>query len=330
MCGKWETFPREFAKCRRCRKAKYCGKECQSTAWSEGHRFWCSAKDVDDESSSHHNGSNGHQHHNVAASLPSNASTAIGIQVSDDGASQVSIPVTGSRTERRQHRERQPHHHGFAGAAHPTTTYISPTTASGVRADSNITRDRTVQSLAQPQQLGSASPPHARSRLTGAIRQTTIQDFLHDPVNSSYLSFHIQGSPGPSGDRESRRRRPEIVTSGIAGMPGPSGSNTAGISGSSPSSTSRRTLGLDIPSDAVVPSSPVRIPAGAASQHLQMTYTQTITQANVHSVQSGTTGQLRVVDDWPMGSPSPTTRRFRTRERDGRSLGDDGEDMVLG
>lgn len=41
-CGKWETSPRQFAKCRRCRKAKYCSKECQSKAWSEGHRFWCS------------------------------------------------------------------------------------------------------------------------------------------------------------------------------------------------------------------------------------------------------------------------------------------------
>ncbi|KAL1725131.1 hypothetical protein EV714DRAFT_256099 [Schizophyllum commune] len=49
LCGKWESYPREFAKCRRCRKAKYCGKECQSTAWSEGHRFWCSAKEGDDE-----------------------------------------------------------------------------------------------------------------------------------------------------------------------------------------------------------------------------------------------------------------------------------------
>lgn len=39
-CGIWETLPREFAKCRRCRKAKYCSKECQSQAWSEGHRFW--------------------------------------------------------------------------------------------------------------------------------------------------------------------------------------------------------------------------------------------------------------------------------------------------
>ncbi|KAE9406704.1 hypothetical protein BT96DRAFT_1014663 [Gymnopus androsaceus JB14] len=49
LCGRWEEYPREFAKCRRCRKAKYCGKECQSTAWNEGHRFWCSAKDADDE-----------------------------------------------------------------------------------------------------------------------------------------------------------------------------------------------------------------------------------------------------------------------------------------
>ncbi|KAH8109408.1 hypothetical protein DFH11DRAFT_1485050, partial [Phellopilus nigrolimitatus] len=45
LCDKWESFPREFAKCRRCRKAKYCGKECQSRAWSDGHRFWCSARE---------------------------------------------------------------------------------------------------------------------------------------------------------------------------------------------------------------------------------------------------------------------------------------------
>lgn len=39
-CGKWESFAREFAKCRRCRKAKYCSKTCQSKAWGDGHRFW--------------------------------------------------------------------------------------------------------------------------------------------------------------------------------------------------------------------------------------------------------------------------------------------------
>ncbi|KAL7334419.1 hypothetical protein PS15p_200052 [Mucor circinelloides] len=40
-CGKWESQPREFAKCRRCRKAKYCSKACQSKAWADGHRWWC-------------------------------------------------------------------------------------------------------------------------------------------------------------------------------------------------------------------------------------------------------------------------------------------------
>ncbi|ORX81995.1 hypothetical protein K493DRAFT_320541 [Basidiobolus meristosporus CBS 931.73] len=40
-CGKWEKYPREFSKCRRCRKAKYCSKACQSKAWSDGHRYWC-------------------------------------------------------------------------------------------------------------------------------------------------------------------------------------------------------------------------------------------------------------------------------------------------
>lgn len=49
-CGKWESQPREFAKCRRCRKAKYCSKPCQSKAWADGHRWWC----VERQSSSLH------------------------------------------------------------------------------------------------------------------------------------------------------------------------------------------------------------------------------------------------------------------------------------
>lgn len=52
-CGKWEKYPREFAKCRRCRKAKYCGKDCQSRAWAEGHRFWCNVKEPDEENPGH-------------------------------------------------------------------------------------------------------------------------------------------------------------------------------------------------------------------------------------------------------------------------------------
>ena len=32
-CGKWEQWQRQFAKCRRCRRTKYCSKECQKNAW---------------------------------------------------------------------------------------------------------------------------------------------------------------------------------------------------------------------------------------------------------------------------------------------------------
>ncbi|KAH8094463.1 hypothetical protein BXZ70DRAFT_358643 [Cristinia sonorae] len=89
MCGKWESFPREFAKCRRCRKAKYCGKECQSTAWSEGHRFWCSAKDPDEDE--HHHVSEGTRARANTASANAPAGSASGI----------------ARAERRAERERE-------------------------------------------------------------------------------------------------------------------------------------------------------------------------------------------------------------------------------
>ena len=39
-CGKWEQKTRQFAKCRRCRRTKYCSKDCQKNAWVY-HRHWC-------------------------------------------------------------------------------------------------------------------------------------------------------------------------------------------------------------------------------------------------------------------------------------------------
>ncbi|WFD31435.1 hypothetical protein MSPP1_002470 [Malassezia sp. CBS 17886] len=54
LCGKWESYPREFAKCRRCRKAKYCSKQCQSKGWQMGHRFWCSARSDESDSRDRH------------------------------------------------------------------------------------------------------------------------------------------------------------------------------------------------------------------------------------------------------------------------------------
>ncbi|KAI9666834.1 MAG: hypothetical protein M1829_005637 [Trizodia sp. TS-e1964] len=39
-CGIWEQCARQFAKCRRCRRTKYCSKDCQKQAWVF-HRHWC-------------------------------------------------------------------------------------------------------------------------------------------------------------------------------------------------------------------------------------------------------------------------------------------------
>lgn len=39
-CGKWEEYPKQFAKCRRCKRTKYCSRECQLKSWNY-HRYWC-------------------------------------------------------------------------------------------------------------------------------------------------------------------------------------------------------------------------------------------------------------------------------------------------
>ncbi|RHZ67069.1 hypothetical protein Glove_303g72 [Diversispora epigaea] len=80
-CGKWESYPREFAKCRRCRKAKYCSKACQSKAWSEGHRWWCMERHVHGESETQNgqatssntsSGLNGHRSRAIPSSTTDN------------------------------------------------------------------------------------------------------------------------------------------------------------------------------------------------------------------------------------------------------------------
>lgn len=62
-CGKWEEFTRQFAKCRRCRRTKYCSKDCQKGAWGT-HRFWCVAAEEgrEGENSRHHHGHHHHHH----------------------------------------------------------------------------------------------------------------------------------------------------------------------------------------------------------------------------------------------------------------------------
>ena len=340
MCGKWETYPREFAKCRRCRKAKYCGKECQSTAWSEGHRFWCSAKDVDEDSTNnhhgasnlhdHHNHHNHHRHHNnhdTSDTAQGSSSTHSSIQVTDEEPEQVDVPgssISSSVTPRRQHRERHNQNQSPSTVVQPPslspTSYVSPITTSGVRAGASMNRDRTIQSI----QFGPGLPSlsQVRPRLVATTRPPLVQDLSHDPTSTGHLSFHIQGNTGLSpNDREAVRRRPEVIIPNASGSTVSPVSVGAGMSVPSPS-LNRVSLALDVRPNLGSPSSSRT--AATANQQLQMSYTQTITQATVGL-------HPRVLDDWPMSSPSPSTRRLRFSERESRSRGEDvGDDMVLG
>lgn len=93
LCGKWEAYPREFAKCRRCRKAKYCSKQCQSKGWQMGHRFWCSARSDDDKTRGTHE-SRSNVHTSVAPDVsPNNDGHAA-------GTTQLPRDPTNVRSER--------------------------------------------------------------------------------------------------------------------------------------------------------------------------------------------------------------------------------------
>lgn len=55
-CGKWEDYPKQFSKCRRCKRTKYCSRECQTKAWTF-HKHWCVPvnQSPNESSSSAHN-----------------------------------------------------------------------------------------------------------------------------------------------------------------------------------------------------------------------------------------------------------------------------------
>ncbi|KAJ7637017.1 hypothetical protein FB45DRAFT_742651 [Roridomyces roridus] len=149
LCGRWEEYPREFAKCRRCRKAKYCGKECQSTAWSEGHRFWCSAKEGDDAPDS-----------TAATAATSTLATSVSnaIIVPDAPEQAAMLPVGAERRERRERnaaRERE--RLVSATTAHPNT--VAGTAAPS--AESTRTRAMALlRRAANPGAQDAAAPGH--------------------------------------------------------------------------------------------------------------------------------------------------------------------------
>ncbi|KAH6901333.1 hypothetical protein BKA70DRAFT_1374849 [Coprinopsis sp. MPI-PUGE-AT-0042] len=181
LCGRWESYPREFAKCRRCRKAKYCGKECQSTAWSEGHRFWCSAKDAADE--------------DVVGdpSLPGGS-----VSESSGGASRTGTEGTGrgitigadeggARERRERERERQRGSDVDMGTIRGTPSRHPSATATAA-----ILRERTLQPTALPPTSPTSSSASTTATTTGFRSSVRSVRGLINPHGGSGTSF--QGS----------------------------------------------------------------------------------------------------------------------------------------
>ncbi|KAJ3355608.1 hypothetical protein GGF32_001878 [Allomyces javanicus] len=47
-CARVECTDGEFARCGRCRAARYCSRACQAASWTRGHRHWCAGTACDD------------------------------------------------------------------------------------------------------------------------------------------------------------------------------------------------------------------------------------------------------------------------------------------
>lgn len=228
LCGKWETYPREFAKCRRCRKAKYCGKECQSTAWSEGHRFWCSAKDVDDDNATSGAAAANATSSSAAAAAaaaantsagagaqPANAATAAtaatanGIPIRDQGGEvPVAVnaatgtgntPTRAERSERRAQREQRERARDRArasAAAGTAATYphnATATTTTTTAGDTGTIRGYPRASTTTTATMRSPVMPASASPFT------RMESSAQEPVMPS--SANPFASAGPSGSQ---------------------------------------------------------------------------------------------------------------------------------
>ncbi|TFK39004.1 hypothetical protein BDQ12DRAFT_630131 [Crucibulum laeve] len=214
LCGKWESYPREFAKCRRCRKAKYCGKECQSTAWSEGHRFWCSAKDQDDDLTGDHTQ---HHHHHQQQQQQQQQHDGEGVQIAAVEGEEHAIPVRRvrdpTRARDRIERERDAREEAdtatVRGGFRPPPSGAVPGT---VRTD----RERPTQSTVRRHDL------HLRPR-DQPMQDVSMQGMRRRAETIGATTTGSRTQPAP-------RQRPQVPS--FESNPGPSPPGEAGPSAS--------------------------------------------------------------------------------------------------
>lgn len=252
LCGRWESYPREFAKCRRCRKAKYCGKECQSTAWSEGHRFWCSTKDSSNSHShSHstqhgsHRGSDGRGNEDDddedrPATTGSRHRYHRGIAVNQDGTRNSPVPVTvsvpGTATGRRERRDRdrdrdrEQRRAARSTASNATITdgvggaragVMTAPTPLAPRAEQGMSRDRTLQPTSYHPPRTMPDPltiPTQRGLATqGHGRVSMFHSILGGDTAPMSSPTSPRGSMPMGSQTGTMRRRAETITPSSAG-----------------------------------------------------------------------------------------------------------------
>lgn len=155
-CGIWETYTREFAKCRRCRKAKYCSKECQSKAWSAGHRYWCckNPKEVEETGSSSRSAI-------AAAAAAANAAST------STGGPSSSTPPTSTSAVIRRIRQRQSGLHSHPSPPGSTST-SRPSTASSVDEDDDDDMDDNSSGSGSARTSRTTMGENGTRRLSGA------------------------------------------------------------------------------------------------------------------------------------------------------------------
>ncbi|BGP43852.1 hypothetical protein JCM10449v2_007909 [Rhodotorula kratochvilovae] len=171
-CGKWEVYAREFAKCRRCRRAKYCSKTCQSEAWNQGHRYWCHkvASRREPGSTSHAHG-HGHSHaHDRTAALSAPTGGA------DSGASGSSAPASPTP----------------GGVATPTGA-VPPISVAGASPGELFGLVPPVPTPGAPRRrahgVGSSSHPRRQQRRRGAGDDDDEDDELPDGDDEGMLAL---------------------------------------------------------------------------------------------------------------------------------------------
>ncbi|KAJ1824549.1 hypothetical protein LPJ60_000692 [Coemansia sp. RSA 2675] len=189
-CQRWELHPNDFAKCRRCRKAKYCSKACQSSAWQEGHRNWCNERNPSST------GNHGSMDGDAAAVAAAAAATVTGSVVALAGT----MPV-------QQLQPTPPHPHLAHNQQQQQAFYSQQTlgNASPPAGAPGPSGHEQLATLRHPEAPGYAQPsePARRSAAGGPVPSAAHGGHHHHP----YRPPHPEPQPSaPGGHGRSRGR----------------------------------------------------------------------------------------------------------------------------